>query len=246
MEILGIDVGGTGIKAAPVDLSTGTLLAERNRIDTPRPAKPEALVEVIKAQIDFFNWTGPVGCGFPTVVVNGTCRTASNLHKSWVGVDIQKLFSDATGLPFKVINDADAAGLASMKFGLGKDLKGKVLFITIGTGIGSGLFQDGVLIPNLELGRINSKFGEPIENYTSKLAMKKDNLSIKKWAKRFDYFLHHIDLIISPEHVIIGGGMSKRFDEFKDYLTVDYPVQAAVKKNNAGIIGAALAASEGS
>lgn len=240
LEILGIDVGGTGIKGALVNIKTGELVSERFRLDTPNPSKPDAIAETIAEIIGHFNWKDQVGCGFPTVVSHGVAKMHSNLHKSWKGVNVEEMLSTKTNCDFTVINDADAAGLASIQFGHGKGLMGKVLFLTVGTGIGSALFIDGKLIPNLELGRINSFKGEEIELYASRRAKEEDDLSLKKWAKRFDYFLEHVDTIISPDHIIIGGGLSKKFDKFKKHLTTELPIQAAKKGNNAGIVGAAL------
>jgi len=154
MEILGLDIGGSGIKAAPVNIETGELTAERFRVPTPKPTKPESVADAVLTLIEHFNWKGPIGCGFPTVVNNGRCMTKSNIHKSWVGVQVDQLLSEKTGLPVTVINDADAAGLAEMTFGAGKGKMGLVVTVTIGTGLGTGVFYNGQLIPNFELGRI--------------------------------------------------------------------------------------------
>lgn len=229
------------MKAAPVNIATGELLAERLRIDTPKSGKPADMTEIILDLIHHFKWKGAVGCGFPAVVKSGIAKTHSNLHKSWLEMNIKELFEKKSSCPFTILNDADAAGLAVMKFGVGKGLGGKVLVLTIGTGIGSALFINGQLVSNTEFGRINSFKGDAMELYASRSAKKREDLSLKKWSARFNYFLNHIDSIISPDHIIIGGGMSKKFDKFKEHLTVEAPVSVARFQNDAGIIGAGLA-----
>lgn len=242
MEILGIDIGASGMKGAIVDIEKGVLMTERFRIETPRPATPEAMKAVIKEIVDHFGWKGPVGCGLPTVVKNGVAITKSNLHKKWVNENAQALFEKETGLPFIVINDADAAGIAEMNFGAGKGKKGFVLTITIGTGLGSGAFYNGELLPNFELGQMYYKKHKNIENYAANSVRKLKNLSFKKWGKRFNKFLNHVDLILCPDLFILGGGGSKYFDEFEKYLDKKVPTIKAETLNEAGIIGAAYAA----
>ena len=243
MQILGIDIGGTGIKGAPVDLEKEDYLGERFRIPTPQPATPEAVAECVQQLIDHFDWKGPVGVGFPTVIVNGQAKAYGNMDKSWLNVKIDKLFEEKTGLPFTVINDADAAALAEMRFGVGKGKKGLVAVITVGTGIGSGLFYNGQLIPNFELGRMQYK-KKPIEVYAANSARKREELSYEEWAERFDFFLKQVELICTPDHYIIGGGISKHIDTFRHVLTTKVPLDAAKTKNHAGLIGAAFAAME--
>jgi polyphosphate glucokinase len=241
MRVLGIDIGGSGIKAAIVNTTTGELLSERHRIDTPKPSKPKAVAKVIKEIIKHFDWKGPVGCCFPTIVVDGQCKHHGNLSKEWVGLKADKLFKkECNGIPFYVSNDADLAGVAEMNLGAGKDKKGKVFVITIGTGIGSALFYNSKLIPNVELGRIYHTDGEIIEKFTSDSARKREELTLAEWAKRFNIFLNHIKIIHTPELFILGGGISKKFDNFKEHLTVNVPIKVAKFKNNAGIIGAAM------
>ncbi len=242
MEILGLDIGGSGIKAAPVNITTGEMTAERHRVPTPKPTKPENVADAVQKLVDYFEWTGPIGCGFPTVVSYGRSMTKSNIHKSWVGVQVDKLLEERTGLPVTVINDADAAGLAEMTFGAGKGKMGLVVTVTIGTGLGTGVFYDGKLIPNFELGRIFYKNGEIIEYFAADSARKNENLSYKTWGKRFNKFLKHTVRIISPDLFILGGGASKKIERFQDQITIDVPVIVAENKNDAGIIGAAVAA----
>ena len=241
MKILGIDIGGSGIKGAIVDCETGELISERIRIETPQPAKPESVAKVVGDLVKQLEWTGLVGCTFPSVIIDGKCLTTGNMSTKWLGVQVDELFSKhCNGAKFYVANDADLAGLAEMNLGCGQGLKGTVLVITIGTGLGSGLFYDGQLIPNLELGRIFHTNGEPIEFYAADSARQREELKLKKWAKRFDFFLNHLVRICSPNHFIIGGGLSKKFEKFEKWLTIEIPISVATYKNNAGIIGAAV------
>ncbi|GAB2796123.1 ROK family protein [Rhabdobacter roseus] len=242
MEILGIDIGGSGIKGAPVNIKTGELLTERYRVATPQPSTPAQVADAVKTLVDHFQWKGPVGCGFPTVIAHGQARYHSNMDPSWVGVQVDELFSQRTGLPFRVINDADAAGLAEMHFGAGQGQMGLVFVITIGTGLGSGVFYNGTLIPNFEVGRLLHKDGKPIEFYASDAARQRKGLSYKAWGRRFDLFLQHVVRLFSPDLFILGGGASKKLAKFEDMLTVDVPILAAESRNRAGIIGAAMAA----
>ena len=239
MEVLGIDVGGSGIKGALVHMETGEMLSDRFRIPTPEGRKPEDMAEVVAQIVEYFNYNGPVGCGFPSVVKKGICKSPGNLHKSWVGVDIEKLFEKASGNDFTVINDADAAGYATMNYGIGKGMKGFVIMITIGTGLGSGAFLDGRLIPNFELGQIPYKKYEKIESWAAASARKREALSWEKWGKRFNKFLELVELIVSPDTIILGGGTSKYFGEYEEYITIDTEVIPAGLQNHAGIIGAA-------
>ena len=243
MKILGIDIGGTGIKGAVVNTKTGELLTERFRVPTPKPATPEAVAKVVKEMIAHFEWTKAVGCSFPTTIVNGKCIHSGNLSGEWLNVKVDKLFKKVCKLPFFVSNDADLAGLAEVSLGAAKKEKGVVIVITIGTGIGSGLFFNGKLIPNLEIGKMLHTNGEIIELYTADSARKRENLKLQEWAQRFDALLAYIKLVYSPNLVVLGGGISKRYDGFKDYLMADINVKVAEFKNNAGIIGAAMYAS---
>jgi polyphosphate glucokinase len=240
MKILGIDIGGSGIKAAIVDTKTGELITERHRVATPKPATPDAVASVIKEMVDHFNWKKAVGCSFPTTIVNGKCIHSGNLSEKWLNVKVDKLFKKECKLPFYVSNDADLAGVAEVNLGAGKDKKGVTIVITIGTGIGSGLFYNGQLIPNLELGKMLHSDGKIIEFFTADSVRKKEELSLKQWAFRFDTLLNYTRIVFSPSLIILGGGISKKYDEFKEYLETDVEVKVAKFRNNAGIIGAAM------
>ncbi|MGB5480840.1 MAG: ROK family protein [Eudoraea sp.] len=242
MVVLGIDIGGSGMKGALVNSLTGEMLTERFRIPTPESRKPQEMAEVVKKIVEHFNHKGPVGCGFPTIIRHGICKSKGNLHKSWVNVNVRELFSKATGLPVTVINDADAAGYATMNYGIGQGKEGLVVMITIGTGLGSGAFFNGELIPNFELGQIPYKKYKKIETWAAASAKENEGLSYKQWGKRFNIFLKYVELLISPDYIILGGGTSKNFDEYKDYITIETPVIPAELRNQAGIVGAAAAA----
>ncbi len=244
MGTLGIDVGGSGIKGAIVDVASGELLSDRIRIATPQPATPDKIAAVVKELVAELDYSGPVGCSFPTVVVDGQARTAGNIDEAWRGTQVDELFQQSTGLKFVVQNDADVAGIAEMTLGAGRGLTGTVIMVTIGTGLGSGVFYNGMLIPNIELGRMPGKDGEPIEFYAGDKARKTDDLSWSQWGKRFNYFLQRVDRVFTPAAYILGGGASKKFDKFSDRITVDTPVLVAEFGNNAGIIGAAIAAGD--
>ena len=242
MDILGIDIGGSGIKGALVNTTTGVLVSERHRIPTPQPATPASVALAINKLVNHFDWKGVVGCGFPTPLHHGKCQSGGNLHPTWASVQVDALFKEATGNDFFMINDADAAGLAEVNFGAGKNIKGVIIMITLGTGIGSGLFLDGKLLPNTEFGHVLYKNGEVFEKYAADGVRKKENLTRKEWGKRLHKYFSHIQLLLSPDLIIIGGGASKKLHKFKDQITIDTPIVAATTQNNAGIIGAALAA----
>lgn len=242
MIILGIDVGGTGIKGALVNTETGELTSKRRRIPTPSPATPEAVAETIKKLILHFKWKGPVGCGFPTPLKNGKCLTGGNLHKDWKGLNVEDFFKEKTGNSFTIVNDADAAGLAEINFGEGKGVKGTVIMITLGTGIGSALFLDGKLIANTEFGHVLHKSGCIFEKYAADSVRIDENLSRKQWGKRLHKYFKHITLLLSPDLIIIGGGSSKKFSKFEAQINIPVPIVPAKAENDAGIIGAALAA----
>jgi polyphosphate glucokinase len=234
----GIDIGGSGMKAAPVDLGTGTLTAERFKILTPQPATPEAMADVVRQLVEHFDWEGKVGVAFPAVVRNGVARTAANIHKSWIGTDIDKVFTAAAGHPVHVINDADAAGLAEMHYGAGRGRDGVVIMLTFGTGIGSGFFLDGELVPNTELGHVLLD-GHEAEHRAAAGARDKEGLSWKEWGKRVDRYLEHIEFLFSPELFIVGGGVSRKADKWLEYIDIDTEIVVAALENEAGIVGAA-------
>jgi polyphosphate glucokinase len=241
MQMLGIDIGGSGIKAAVVDVETGRLVGKRRRIPTPQPATPDSVADVVVELADHFDWQGPIGCGLPAVVRDGTALTAANIDKGWIGVDASSLITGATGRPSLVINDADAAGLAEVRFGAGRVRSGVVLVLTFGSGIGSALFVDGRLVPNTELGHLEFH-GMDAEHYAAARLTEHDGLELEVWADRVREYLAHVTFLFSPSLIVFGGGISKRFDKFSHLIEVGTAVVAAELRNNAGIVGAALAA----
>ncbi len=241
MEILGIDVGGTGIKGAPVDVSRGTLIDDRRRFLTPQPATPEAVAETIAGLVEHFSWDGPVGCGFPAVVRRGIVMTAANIDDVWIGCDVGALLKDRLGRDVTMVNDADAAGRAEITFGAGRDVRGTVLVLTLGTGIGSALFVDGNLVPNTEFGHIEID-GKEAEAWASAAVREREELGWKRWAVRLNEYLLRMEAYLWPDLFILGGGVSKKHEKFLDKLTVRTPVVPAKLRNEAGIVGAALSA----
>jgi polyphosphate glucokinase len=240
-KILGIDFGGSGIKGALVDIKTGKLLENRHRIATPEPSTPENVAKTIKDLVKHFKWKGLIGVGFPAVVQNGIVRSAANIDKSWINTDARKLFAGATHLPVWVANDADVAGLAEVKLGAGAGFKGAIVVLTIGTGIGSSLFTRGKLYPNTEFGHLEFK-GMDAETYASDAARKRENLDWETWGKRLNEYLSFVEFLTGPELIILGGGASKKLDLFKNQLKLKAKVVPAMFLNDAGIIGAAIAA----
>jgi polyphosphate glucokinase len=239
--VLGIDIGGTGMKAAPVDTATGELVADRHRILTPHPAVPDSMAVVFAELTKHFHWSGPVGATFPAVVKGGVARTAANIDPSWIGTDVAATFARASGCDVTVVNDADAAGVAEMEFGAGKGRPGVVMMVTLGTGIGTALFVDGRMVPNTELGHIMMGNKEA-EERASDAVRQRLGLSWGKWAKRLDAYLLELERLLSPDLFILGGGVSKRHDRFIPRLTTHAAVVAAGLLNEAGIVGAAIAA----
>lgn len=240
--ILGIDIGGSGIKGAPVDTRTGKLTAERHRIPTPEGAAPEDVKRVVAQLVEHFGLPGPVGVTFPGIVQRGHTLSAANVHPDWVGLNADALFTDATGHEVHLINDADAAGLAEARFGAGQGETGSVLVLTFGTGIGSALVHDGVLVPNTELGHLWLR-DRHAETWASDRARERDDLNWKQWSKRASTYLHHLELLFSPELFIIGGGVSKKADKWREHLKAERTrVVPAQLLNEAGIIGAAMMA----
>ncbi|MEM7009355.1 MAG: ROK family protein [Thermodesulfobacteriota bacterium] len=242
-KILGIDIGGTGIKAAPVDISKGVLLQERFRIETPQPPTPRAMLEVINKLIEHWEWKGKIGCGFPGVLKQGVVHTAANLDSQWIGVNIQHQIKKMSTCDAVVINDADSAGLAEMKFGAGKDYNkhggGVVVMVTLGTGIGTAVFVDGHLVHNTELGHIEID-GKDAEKRAAASVRERKKLSWKKWGHRVNVYLQTMEKLLSPDLFIIGGGVSKKPDKFFKYIELKTKVVPAQMHNDAGIVGAAL------
>ena len=243
MTLLGIDIGGTGIKGAPVDVETGQLVSERFRIDTPQPSLPNSVADVVEQIAAHFDYKGPAGVTFPAVVKHGVTYTAANVDSSWIGTDAGKLFSQHVGGPVTVVNDADAAGVAEVRFGAGKDRMGVVILLTLGTGIGSAIFLDGKLLPNTEFGHLMIR-GKEAERRASEKARADRRLSWKQWSKRLSEFLNEMEKLFSPDLFIIGGGISKKADKFFPFLRTktEVVIVPAQMRNEAGIIGAAYLA----
>lgn len=242
MEILGIDIGGSGIKGALVDVENGQLTAERFRIPTPQPSTPKKVAKVVAKIAAHFEWeNAPIGCTFPAVVQNGVTLSAANVDSAWINAPAQTLLSEKTGSPVLLLNDADAAGVAEMAFGAGKTERGVVMMLTFGTGIGSAIFYNGQLLPNTELGHLELR-GEDAEDWASDRARKADDLSWHRWGKAVDAYLAHLERLFSPDLFIVGGGVSKKFDKFSAQLHRRARIVPAQMRNEAGIVGAAMAA----
>ena len=243
MEALGIDIGGTGVKGAVVDTTTGKLVRERLRLRTPQPATPKALCKTVSEVVSHFEWSGPAGCGFPGIIRRGLVRSAAHVSGKWLGRNVKESFDEATGCSFRVLNDADVAGLAEARFGAGKDEKGVVLLLTLGTGIGSALFIDGTLVPNTEFGHVELK-GHDAEYWAAESVRKKRKLSWRKWARQVNLYLQAMEFYLSPDLIIIGGGASRKHEKFIPQLKLGTPVLPAQLRNEAGIVGAAVAGAE--
>lgn len=243
--VLGIDIGGSGIKGNLVDLDSGEPVEERFKLDTPQPSTPDAVLDVFCEVVDHFDSTGRIGCAFPAVIREGVAWSAANVHEDWVGTDVAALFESATGREITVVNDADAAGLAEMTFGAGRHREGVVILLTLGTGIGSATFTHGVLLPNTELGHLHFDGHAPVEDWAAAQVRKDEDLSWSEWGDRVNAFLHHLDRVFSPDLVIVGGGVSRKFDKYGDRFDVDFEVVPAQLQNEAGIVGAAMAATAG-
>lgn len=244
MEFLGIDIGGSGIKGAIVDIEKGEFVRERHRIPTPQPAKPQPVAEVVAEIVNHFEYSGPIAVTFPAIIHNGVAMSAANVDQEFIGTNIADLIHNETGLPTIALNDGDAAGIAEMRFGAGKDNLGSVIILTLGTGIGSAMFRRGILFPNSELGHIYLKNGMEAENFTASRIRTEEELSWKKWGKRVNTLFQHVDFIFSPDLIIVGGGVSKKYEKFFPYIDVKAELVPAQLRNDAGIIGAALAAAE--
>lgn len=240
-KVLGIDVGATGTKGGIVDLKTGTLIGERHKLETPKGGLPTDMVAAIKELIEFFEWSGkPIGIGFPSAIRNNIVLTASNIDKSWIGLNIFDLIKKETGCPCVVVNDADAAGLAEVKYGNGNEVKGTLILLTLGTGIGSAIFNNGQLLKNTEFGHVMFN-GKIAEQSVSNSARKREDYSWEEYGKELGSFIKYMNKLFYPELIILGGGISKKIDRFSAYLPKDVVVKAASQFNNAGIIGAGLA-----
>jgi len=243
-NILGIDIVGTGIKGASVDLKNCQLLTDRYRIPTPSQATVEAVVDTVKQLVDYFQWEGLIGCGFPAAIKHEKVMNASNIHESWIGVDAAKMIYDQTGCTTHLLNDVDAAGMAEMKYGAGKNMKkGVIAMVAVGTGIGTAIFTDGVLLPNTELGHIIVN-GQDGEKYCSNATRKNLELSWPEWTACFNDYLDRLESLFWPDLIILGGGLCKYHDYFLQDLKVKSKLVIAKLFNNAGIVGAALAAQE--
>jgi polyphosphate glucokinase len=242
-QLLGIDIGGTGIKGAPVDIERGTLATDRYRLLTPQPATPEAVAKTVGQVVDHFPLNGRIGGTFPAVIQHGVALTAANVDQRWIGTDVRATLEQATSRPFTVINDADAAGVAEMQFGAGKHRMGVVIMITLGTGIGTAVFVDGKLVPNTELGHIEVG-GRDAETRASEKVREDKGLSWKKWGARVNAYLQKLEALLNPELIIIGGGISKKPEKFFGYLDTRAELVPAQLRNEAGIIGAAVAAEQ--
>lgn len=239
----GVDIGGSGIKGAMVDLGRGDLATERVKYLTPHPSTPEAVADVVARLVREAGWTGELGATFPAVIKRGVAQSAANVDKSWIGTDVDKVFTDITGCDVTVLNDADAAGLAEARYGAAQGVKGVVILLTFGTGIGSALLMDGVLVPNTELGHLEVD-GSDAEKKASSAARDNEGLSYKQWAKRVQRYMAHVEKLFTPDLFVVGGGISKNSEKWLPLLDLRAPVKPAELLNNAGIVGAALAAHE--
>jgi polyphosphate glucokinase len=238
----GVDIGGSGVKGAPVDLDTGTLAGERVRLPTPEPSTPDAVAKLVAEIVGSSGWSGPLGVTVPAVVTHGVTRTAANIDGAWIGAEAGTLLREATGCHVTVVNDADAAGYAEAQFGAARDHSGTVLVTTLGTGIGTALVVGGRLIPNTELGHIEID-GEDAERRASDAARDREDLSWEQWAKRLQRYYRHLERLFWPDLFVVGGGVSKKADKFLPLLNLRTPIVAAGLRNEAGIVGAALLAS---
>ncbi|MEZ5093509.1 polyphosphate--glucose phosphotransferase [Nocardioides sp.] len=238
----GIDFGGSGIKAAAVDLETGDFASERVRVDTPQPATPDAVAEaMVELLAQLPDSGGPVGVTVPGVVRHGVVHSAANIDKAWIGTDADALFTRATGRDVHVVNDADAAGLAEVRYGAARGQRGLVIVTTLGTGIGSAMVHDGVLVPNSELGHLEID-GHNAESRAANSAREREELSWETWAKRLRRYYSTLEALFSPDLIVVGGGVSKHSDEFLPLIGIDTPLVPATLRNKAGIVGAALVA----
>lgn len=242
--VMGIDIGGTGIKANLVEVETGELLGERVKLATPQPSTPEAVSRTMARLVDRFGWSGRLGITFPAIVRHGVTLSAANVDEAWIGLNAEEMFAEVTGLPVKVLNDADAAGVAEATHGAARGVEGVVLLLTFGTGIGSGLLVDGKLVPNTELGHLQMRGYTSVEHWVSAQARKREDISWKAWGKRMNEFLHYLNRLFSPDLFVVGGGVSRRWELYEYQIEVPVRVVPAELKNQAGIVGAAMAAAK--
>ncbi|MCP5094115.1 MAG: ROK family protein [Chloroflexi bacterium] len=243
MATLGIDIGGSGIKGALVNTNTGKLITARLRIPTPQPATPKAVIKTMKKIVKHFDYSGPIGVGIPSVVIDGVVKSAANIDNGWIGFPGQKAMAEAIGDPITLMNDADVAGMAEMTFGAGRNQNGVVMIFTLGTGVGSVMFVNGQIVPNFELGHMylrDQKFDA--EDFMSDRIRKEEDLGWKTWGKRLTTYFQHIEFLFSPQLIIIGGGVSKKHAKFIHLINVHADVVPAQLLNEAGIIGAAVSA----
>jgi polyphosphate glucokinase len=239
----GVDIGGSGIKGCLVDLEKGQLVGERLRIETPQPSLPGPVCDAVAQIVRNFGWTGRVGVTFPGVMKQGVAYTAANVDKSWIGTDVDQALDQLIPGTVETLNDGDAAGIAEMRYGAGRDQGGVVLMLTFGTGIGSALFTDGHLVPNTEFGHIQVD-GEDGERRASAAVRDRENLSYPEWARRVDRYLDVLEAGLWPDLIIVGGGVSRKAHKWVPLLSTRTPVVPAQLQNDAGIVGAALAAHE--
>src|SRR3954468_12516082 len=235
----GIDIGGSGIKGCPVDLSGGTFAGERVRTPTPTPSTPAAVAGVVSTTVQGFgeeSGTGGIGVTFPAVIQRGVARTAANVDKAWIGTDVEALLREHLGRPVTVVNDADAAGYAEARFGAAKDVQGTVFMATLGTGIGSALIVDGVLVPNTELGHLEVD-GKDAETRAADSVRDAEGLSWEQWAKRLTRYFQAVEALLWPDLIVVGGGVSKKADKFLPLLDIRTPIVPAQLRNDGGIIG---------
>lgn len=240
-QSFGIDIGGTGMKAAVVDLATGELVTKRHRIATPQPATPDAMADVVRRLVQHEAWTSPFGVAFPAITRGGVIESAANIDASWIGIEAARIFREASGLDVALVNDADAAGIAEMRFGAGRGRAGLVILLTFGTGIGSGMFIDGKLVPNTELGHLELD-GHDAETRAAAVVREREGIGWKKWAPRVEHYLRHVEMLFSPDLFIVGGGASKAADKWLPLIDIRTEIVPAMLANNAGIVGAALIA----
>ena len=238
---MGIDIGGSGIKGALVDTEKGVLTTDRYRVPTPQPSKPKAVAKAVAEVVEHFEWNGPIGCTFPAIIKKGVAYSAANVDDEWIGTDAARIIQRYTGDPVLIINDADAAGIAEMHFGAGRGHTGVVIMLTLGTGIGSAIFVNGELVPNTELGHLELRGKDGEDRASDRIRTEKD-LSWKKWAKRLNEYIQHVEFLFSPDLFIIGGGVSKKYQKYFPHLDLKTEIVPAQLRNEAGIVGAAMAA----